>query len=127
MKVYLAGPIFQCNDRECVAWRQEAKAKLKGFDVIDPMETTDFRGKTKAFFRELVESGKARIDSSDIILANITKPSIGTSMEILYGWERGKKVYVVEQQEHINPWLLYHAEHLFESLDEAISYLNERT
>lgn len=38
MRVYLAGPIFQCEDHECVSLREEPKEKLKGFEVIDPME-----------------------------------------------------------------------------------------
>lgn len=123
MRIYLAGPIFQCDDHECVAWRQEAKRRLSDFEVIDPMEATDYRGKTDQHHREIVELDKARIDSADILLVNCTRVSMGTSMEILYAWERDKRVYAVYQDEQVNPWLLYHAEKIFPSLDEAIVYL----
>jgi nucleoside 2-deoxyribosyltransferase len=126
MKIYLAGPVFQCEDQECVFWRRDVKRRLSDFVVVDPMETTDFRGKTDEHYREIVELDKARIDSSDILLVNCTRPSTGTSMEILYAWERGKQVYIVCRDHQVNPWLLYHAERVFLSVDEAVSYLRSR-
>lgn len=123
MKVYLAGPIFECEDHECIAWRQEVKKRLAGFVVVDPMETTDYRGETDSHYREIVELDKARIDACDILLVNCIKPSIGTAMEILYAWQQGKRVYVVCRDNPVNPWLLYHAEKTFPSIEAVVSYL----
>ena len=83
MRVYLAGPIFQCKDHECIDWRKEARRKLGGFEIIDPMER-DYRGSTDENYKRIVEVDKALIDKCDILLVNHFKPSVGTSMEILY-------------------------------------------
>lgn len=122
MRVYLAGPIFQCQDEECIDWRKEVKAKLTGFEILDPMER-DYRGVTDENFRKIVEEDKADIDQCDLLLVNHLKPSVGTSMEILYAWEKEKHVFAVCNNGEISPWMLYHCHKIFKSLDEAISAL----
>jgi nucleoside 2-deoxyribosyltransferase len=122
MRVYLAGPIFQCEDHECIDWRREAKKRLQGFEVIDPMER-DYRGVTTEKHKKIVEEDKALIDTCDILLVNYLKPSIGTCMEILYAWERRKQVLVVSQDDEHSPWLIYHAERIFSSLEDALSHI----
>jgi nucleoside 2-deoxyribosyltransferase len=122
MKVYLAGPIFQCEDHECISWREEAKEQLKGFEVMDPMER-DFRGAEAENYRRIVEEDKRLIDGADILLVNQVKVSVGTSMEILYAWQNGKRVVVVTENGGNSPWLLYHAHKILRSLDEAVSYI----
>jgi len=123
-RVYLAGPIFQCEDHECIHWREEAKRALEGFTVIDPMER-DYRGKTDENFREIVEQDKALIDACEIVLVNHLKPSVGTSMEILYAWENQKQIFIVTENGHNSPWLLYHSHGLFASLKAAITHIRE--
>ena len=122
MRIYLAGPIFQCEDHEAIAWREEAKANLDGFEVIDPMER-DYRGATDENHKKIVEDDKALIDSCDILLVNHLKPSVGTSMEILYAWERGKKIYLICEDGEISPWLIYHSDKIFSSLNDAIDHI----
>jgi nucleoside 2-deoxyribosyltransferase len=124
VKIYLAGPIFQCEDHECINWREEVKQSLDKIEVIDPM-VRDYRGTTDRDFKEIVERDKAEVDASDILLAYCTKPSAGTSMEVLYAWENGKKVYVITENEETSPWLLYHSHKVFKSIGEAIKYLHE--
>ena len=122
MKVYLAGPIFQSEDSECIDWREEVKRRLNGYQIIDPMER-DYRGVTDEKFKEIVEEDKALIDSCDILLVNHIKPSVGTSMEILYAWERKKSILVVSENSEISPWLHYHSHEIFPSLKQAIEYI----
>ncbi len=122
MRVYLAGPIFQCEDNECIAWRNEAKQKLVGFDVLDPM-ARDYRGSTDENFKRIVEEDKAAIDTCDVLLVNHLKPSVGTSMEILYSWERGKQVIAISNNSTVSPWLIYHCHRIFRTLDESTAYL----
>jgi len=124
MRVYLAGPIFQCEDHEAIDWRNKAKAKLDGFDVIDPMER-DYRGVTDENHKKIVEDDKELIDSCDILLVNHLKPSVGTSMEILYAWASGKHVVTVSESNELSPWLLYHSQKFFHSLEEAILYIKK--
>ena len=122
MNIYLAGPIFQMADHECIDWRQEAKSRLNGFKVIDPM-TRDYRGKTNENYQKIVEEDKAFIDDCDILLVNYLKPSVGTSMEILYAWERKKHIIVISENFELSPWLLYHSNKMCRSLEEAIEHI----
>lgn len=124
MMVYLAGPIFQCEDHECRHWREEVKKRLPEHVILDPMER-DYRGQTDECFREIVEEDKTDIDRCGVLLVNYLKPSVGTSMEILYAWERGKHVVVVNRNSEISPWMLYHSHRVCRSLDEAITYVKD--
>lgn len=116
-KVYLCGPINGCTDSECKDWREFVKSW--GIPTVDPMER-DYRGKEDECFAEIVELDKRDIDMCDVVLVNYDKPSVGTSMEILYAWERGKRVIVVRNpQTKISPWLKYHAHSICASFADA--------
>lgn len=109
MRVYLAGPINGRSDAECNDWRAEAKRLLAKHDILDPM-ARDYRGVEDINVSDIVEGDKADIDSCDAILAHCDTPSVGTSMEILYAWDRGKPVVVVVPQgARVSPWLRYHS------------------
>lgn len=117
--LYLCGPINGCTDSEAKDWRAYVSSKWTG-RCIDPM-VRDYRGREQEFFREIVELDKIDVASSDIILVNYDKPSVGTSMEVLYAWEQGKRIIVVCRKDSvISPWLRYHAHHLVNSFDEAV-------
>ena len=119
MRVYLGGPINGCSDSECRDWRAEARRQLAGHEVVDPM-ARDYRGREDHCVAEIVEQDKADIDSCDVLLMNCPTPSVGTSMEILHGWERGKRVIVVASG-RVSPWLRYHTEAVFGTLAEAVA------
>jgi nucleoside 2-deoxyribosyltransferase len=124
MKVYLAGPIFQRTDQECIAWREEAKQQLNGIKTVDPMDR-DYREKTDELYTQIVEEDKAFIDSCDVVLVYHDRPSVGTSMEVLYAWERDIQVVAVCPEEKVSPWLLYHAHKICTSLEEATQYIKD--
>jgi nucleoside 2-deoxyribosyltransferase len=121
--VYLCGPINGCTDAECKDWRAYAKAQLP--KTLDPM-ARDYRGRElePGIAREIVENDKLDIDQSDVILVNYVKPSVGTSMEILYAWERGKKIVIVSEAEAVlSPWLIYHSLKIVHSMLDACVYI----
>jgi nucleoside 2-deoxyribosyltransferase len=125
MKVYLAGPIFNCTDAECRDWREYATEKLT-CTAIDPMRR-DYRGIEEESAVEIVELDKLDIMEADYVLANygdIPPGSVGTSMEILFAWEQHKKIIIVTSQPKVSPWLTYHATLILGSLDAAIVYIN---
>lgn len=126
MKIYLAGPMFQADDDECKLWRDEAIRKLADHEIFNPM-IRDYRGRTDEKATEIVEEDKKDIDTCDILLVNHTRASVGTSMEILYAWERQKRIITVVHNSEISPWLLYHSEKIFHDLDSAIDYINNHS
>lgn len=114
-----------CTDEECRDWREYAKQHLR-CATRDPVELRDYRGREMEGMIDMVENDKADIDASDVVLVNFVKPSVGTSMEVLYAWERGKKVMLVAPQSAvISPWLVYHSHHLFHRVEDAVAHINE--
>lgn len=123
--VYLAGPINGCTDEECKDWREWMTKELRGFGILDPMRR-DYRGKENESIGLIVEGDKKDIDQSDYVLVNYDKPSVGTSMEILYAWERGKRVIVVARGDSpISPWLAYHSHDVVNTFDKALSIIRK--
>lgn len=123
--IYLCGPINGCTDEECTNWRDLVKLLWHG-KTIDPMRR-DYRGREKESVNEIVELDKIDVTNSDVILVNYDKPSVGTSMEVLYAFERGKLVVVVAQQgANISPWLRYHSHAIVTSFADALRYIELR-
>jgi nucleoside 2-deoxyribosyltransferase len=130
MIVYLAGAIDHVPPSFAVKWRQDATSRLEaiGYEVLDPTEGKDLYHpavNTDLYTpKQIVESDKAMIDRADILLVEMSRkdiPYIGTSMEILYAWERGKQVYVWGGPQSY--WVRYHATKVFLTLKETLDYL----
>jgi nucleoside 2-deoxyribosyltransferase len=118
--IYLCGPINGCTDEECRDWREFIKTQWAG-RCIDPM-VRDYRGRENEAYREIVELDKIDVADADIILVNYDKPSVGTSMEVLFAWQIGKRVIVVcREGSVISPWLRYHAHHICHTWADALS------
>lgn len=121
MKIYLCGPINGCTDDECKNWREAAKAILP--DTVDPM-ARDYRGREDECVKEIVELDKQDILECDALLVNYDKPSVGTSMEILFAWENNKRIIIVTAPgTRISPWMRYHSETIVHSFKEAFELL----
>jgi nucleoside 2-deoxyribosyltransferase len=121
MRVYLAGPIGGMSDDQARSWREIATQLLtdRGANVLDPM-IRDYRGKEDLSTQAIVEGDKADIDQADVVLANCWTPSPGTSMEILYAHEQGKRVItVVPTGSRVSPWITYHSQEVVSSLYRA--------
>lgn len=123
MKVYLAGPINGCTDEQCKAWREHVKTLLP--DTLDPMRR-DYRGIEGDNVEAIVEGDKVDIDDSDVVLVNFPAPSAGTCMEIIYAWERFKRVIVViPKGAKVSPWVTYHSHFITDSFEKAVDYINK--
>lgn len=115
MKIYLGGPINGCTDEEASGWRDALKPLIeaRGDVFIDPMRR-DYRGREMepGIAEEIVRGDLDDIDSSDVLLMNCPKPSVGTSMEIFYGHSTGKPVVVVipDDGRAPSPWLVVHSD-----------------
>jgi hypothetical protein len=113
MKVYLGGPINGCTDDEANGWRTEAKRAIEslGHTWLDPM-ARDYRGREQepGINKLIVEGDKKDIAACQVLLMNAPKPSAGTSMEILEGWNTRKVVItVVPVGDKPSPWITYHS------------------
>lgn len=122
MRTYLAGPIAGRTDDEANSWREYAAARLS--DVANPM-VRDYRGREDENVADIVEGDKDDIEGAECLLAYCPKPSVGTSMEVLYAWDRGIRVVVVVPDGPVSPWLRYHSHFLATSLDVAIAWIKE--
>lgn len=123
MKVYLCGPINGRSDDDCKGWREYAKERLP--DTLDPMDR-DYRGRElePGIADEIVMNDKKDILLCDALLVYYDKPSVGTSMEILFAHDRNKTIVLVDKSDKpLSPWLIYHCPEVYKSLDEAIAAL----
>jgi hypothetical protein len=122
-KTYLCGPINGCTDEEAKNWREMIKAEVGAESCIDPMRR-DYRGREDECVDELVELDKIDVLEADIILVNYDKPSVGTSMEVLYAWMHHKNIIVVcKEGTVISPWLRYHSTYIVHSFTDALSII----
>ena len=119
--IYLAGPINGCTDAEALDWRNDLTERLKGHNVISPM-TRDYRGKEDENVEDIVNGDKADIRASDLVVAYCPFPSVGTSMEVLYAWNRGKRIVVYAPEgTSISPWLRFHSDAVVFSPEDVLA------
>jgi hypothetical protein len=137
--IYLSGPIAGCTDAECKDWREYVKkAAIDGrnyfgssrYTVLDPMvrdyREFDFQENDLQTVCGIVEEDKHDIMRSDAVLVNYlpTKRCVGTVMEAIWSWDKGKLVVVNSPKGyHPSPWLHYHSHKLTWDLDDAIDYI----
>lgn len=130
MKVYLCGPIYGCSDEQASGWRDEVKEQWgQRVSFLDPMDR-DYRGRELGNYQEIVVFDKADIKTADAVLLMYREPSVGSSMEVLFAWNNGKRVFVVNQSGgQLSPWLIYHSHYVTKSVVNAmkkIMSLDER-
>jgi len=130
IKVYLAGPIADCSDFEARGWRDHVKRSLCRccHEWLDPMDR-DYRSVaiTRHVARDIVEGDLAEIRSADVVLVNALRgASWGTAMEIRAASQcttHAVAVLVVCDAPNPSPWLVYHADVIVRTLDEAIALI----
>lgn len=125
--IYLAGAIYEQDDT-CIRWRKATSLLLrkKGIMSLSPTDA-DYRGKEQSRFipETIVKKDKRDIMSADTILAKCEIPSFGTSMEIMFAWSLRKQIIVVTNS--FSPWIRYHADEIYPTLEEAINSLEYPT
>lgn len=119
----MCGPINGCSDEEAMTWREWFKTYGTGFEYVDPMKR-DYRGKESENYREIVELDKRDIKGCDAAVVMYTKPSVGTSMEVLLMWTLGIPVVLIDQSDKpLSPWLRYHVTSILKTKEEALEKL----
>ena len=122
MKAYLAGPIDNCTIEECTAWRRDLAERLRplGITCLDPTHNMSAKIGNPG---KIVRGDKMSILEARIVIAYCPFPSVGTSMEILFAYERARRVYVVSAQNALSPWITYHATRIFRDFDQLVEWL----
>jgi hypothetical protein len=126
---YLCGPMADASDQECNEWRDKITKALPEIHWRNPM-VRDFREGAEGHETFIVEGDKRDIVESDFIVAYPWKPSAGTSMEILFAKDCvGIDVYTIYDRQRdgrgISPWITYHSDKVFNSIDEFIAFAKE--
>ncbi len=116
--VYLSGPLSGCNREQRHNWRNAVQNQSPRFEYIDPTEWGD----DYDFSRQL----KA-LDDADIVVANMWKVSVGTTMDIWNARYRGKPIVLLDPNYLRNPILedLVRPVEPATSLEEACRRLEE--
>lgn len=123
--IYLAGPIQGCDDLECKVWRSQVKKLWDGV-CLDPMRRNypDSTLSDKEC-EEVIKTDLEDIRQSDALVANITRISVGTSMEVMFAAMQKKPVFLIYtgQIPSLSPWLRHHATEIFATVGDCIAWL----
>ena len=118
-KVYLAGPISGCNDEQRRVWRAELKAGFSDeFEFIDPIDR--LMGDEDSDQR-LVETDIECIRTSDAVLANLWKESMGTAFGLAQAHMAGKFVAVADPNYIRNRMVAFYADAVERNLSLALN------
>lgn len=85
--VHLSGPLSGCNTQQRRLWRDEFKRLCPDMETIDPSGWDDGWD----FSRDL-----RAVASCDVVVANMWKESIGTTIEIMQARARGRPVVLID-------------------------------
>jgi hypothetical protein len=101
-------------------WRQSIKSQWgHEFDFIDPVDQIISQGKAQ----EAVEADIKAIESSDAVIANMWKESIGTAIGVFITRKKARQVVVIDRNHIRNKMLAYWANAVVNTEYDAIQYL----
>jgi transcriptional regulator NrdR family protein len=89
LRVYLAGPMTNCSERQKTVWRNRVNRELKAdFKCLDPTDPRARRGALAV---------SADIEEADVVIANMWRESIGTTIGIVQAKRMGIPVILIDQ------------------------------
>jgi len=128
LTIYLAGYSGDTEYREFVE-----KNWGENLNLINPMNITHLEviediGKNE-YSTCIVRRDKKLILSSDILVAFLSEhsPSFGTTMEIIYAYENGIPVYVIDgtkgMSKYNDAWVKFHTKKSFDTITECFNFI----
>jgi len=119
VKIYTAGAVRETAYREFVHKVYGDNPKI---ELIDPLLIV------KQIFPQVVEEDKRYIRECDVLVAFVEEPSFGTVMEIIYAYEQGKPVYIINpnKKHECNFWIKYHATKTYYSISECFDEILQK-
>ena len=126
--IYLCGPIMDCSRDESTTWRERTKGLFpERFTLLDPMRR-NFKDREVDSANEIVSFDLQDIAECDIVLANYSKPSIGTAMEVFHASYNLSKFVIAFSPlpyEQCNPWMVRFCTKILKDLETAVTYIDE--
>jgi len=128
LKIIVCGSIGY-SDIEDIKNVQKLLIK-NNFNVIDHISKNemdysninDFRNKPE-IVKKIVEHDLNYIKKCDVIVVILNKPSIGTSIEMVYAKENMKKVILLAENKVPTPWPIYYSDYIVKNKKELIKIL----
>ncbi len=143
--IYLSGPIAGTDYKECTSWRGYVSSELKEFKCLDPMRGKSYLSgagpiddkvtKTTKGFKDYLAGDHAIMtrDSWDALncdgmfvnFLDVRKVSIGTCMEVAWGWERRIPMVMCMEKGnlHDHPMIRAASPFIVEDIDTGIRLL----
>jgi nucleoside 2-deoxyribosyltransferase len=128
LTVYLAGYSKEYSYRNYVENKYSDK-----INILNPMSITHEQVIEKIGINEyssfIVRRDKKMILSSDILIAYIGEhgSSFGTTMEIIYAYENGVPVYVIDDTQGMknwnDAWVKFHTKKVFGNIDKCFNFI----
>jgi len=89
LNVYLAGPMTNCSERQKTVWRKRVKEALRTeFKCLDPTDPHAQKGALAV---------SSDIEEADVVIANMWRESIGTTLGIVQAKRMGIPVILIDQ------------------------------
>lgn len=140
-KIYLGGPMQHLHKQDVVAWREALEDKYKLYDnveLINPLDQNPSEHKASMiddheeiyFHRnEIVRSDLVALRKATGLLVNWVPDveTAGTPMEMVYAvqWSTPIALVYSGNEKMLSPWLHYHADEVFDILEDGIEFLLE--
>lgn len=114
MNIYLAGPMYACDDEETFDWREQITEQVEDNCVSPPRLPLEE-------YEEVVNGDLVHVHNADLIVAYAWKPSWGTGMELWEAHIRGIPILLIWPFETtVHPWLHYISACIVHSVEAAI-------
>lgn len=124
-KIYLAGPMLDCDEEQINGWRQRVKKELGHlYEFLDPVDFQVEKKDTPDCWEKIVMGDLKAIENADIVLAYVWRAGCGTAMEVMSAFVNRKIVVVVNPIK--SPWINYFSTVRCENLDGALNLLKEK-
>mgnify|MGYP000353679771 CR=1 FL=1 len=134
--IFLAGPIEGKSWEEANEWREYVRKELEDLPILiyNPISRYELQLKNVKKIEtwsiknisvdEMEATNILYLKNADIILCNLMDGySVGTSMEIGYGYATNKTIIVVCKDTNIHPLVSKWADLFYSTIDDAIEYI----
>lgn len=124
-RIYLAGPISGCNEKQIHAWRNNIIKKYGNkFLFENPADKIYERIKSNTYVPyNIVKDDLESIARADALLVNMWKESIGTAIGVVHAKNLGKPVVVVDHNHIDSTTLAFYADAIFSNVNEAMDQI----